>query len=173
MESLWSRIEICMTTRRMFACSIVALLVVTSALSLACGLSCSFASMNSDCHSLQAETRDSADGGMQMGGIAMAGMTMPEMAVGEKHQTASTFTPANAGHPLIGETGMCGMHSCDNATAVSSRANHSVDSALHSLVAKFVSSTGLIPPQLFRDARDDIPHDPPGDASPFSLSLRI
>ena len=56
-ETLWRKIETGMMIRRIFAGSIVALLLSVSSLAAACDLSCAFASMNSDCHSQQAESK--------------------------------------------------------------------------------------------------------------------
>ena len=89
-----------MMIRRIFAGSIVALLLSVSSLAAACDLSCAFASMNSDCHSQQTESQDSASGGMNMDGMAMAGMTMPEMASSEGQQAVPAISRVKSESPV-------------------------------------------------------------------------
>lgn len=172
-ESLCRTIKIGMTTRRLFAGSIVALLLSVSSLAAACDLSCTFASLNSDCHSLQDEPQDSASGGMKMDGMAMPGMTMPEMSSGEDQHRLSAATHGNIGHPSIGEMGPCQRRACDNSSAVSTRTNRSVDSYFHSLLAVAESPRANHAPPLFHDAPDDVAFSCPIDGTPLQLTLRI
>jgi hypothetical protein len=162
-----------MIVRRIFAGSIVALLLSVSSLAAACDLSCAFASMSSDCHSEQAAAQDSAPGGMAMNGMSMAGMTMPGMAGGGGQPANSVAARANTSHPSIGEMGPCEKQNCDNGSAVSAKTTRSVDSHSHSLlaVAGTPRADGALP--FFHDARDDIAHYRTLDASPLHLSLRI
>ena len=162
-----------MMIRRIFAGSIVALLLSVSSLAAACDVSCAFASMNSDCHSEQTESRESAPGGMKMDGMAMAGMTMPEMAGGEDQQTVSAATRANIGHASIGEMGPCEKQTCDNSSAVSAKTSRSGDSHFHSILAVTETPRADIAPLFFHDARDDVASHCPSDGSPLQLSLRI
>src|ERR1700733_7624074 len=105
-----------MKMKRILAGSIVALLASVSTLAAACDLSCAFGSMNSDCHSSQVQNLDSDSGGMKMDGMAIAGMTMPEMPGVAGQQISSTTERARTGHPSIGDMGPCERHSCDGGT---------------------------------------------------------
>jgi hypothetical protein len=151
----------------------VALLLSVSSLAAACDLSCTFASMNSDCHSEQIETQQSAPGAMKMDGMAMAGMTMPEMAAGEGRQKVSAAAPAITGHPSIGEMGPCEKQACDNGSALSARTTRSVDSHSHSFLAVAGTPRADDAPTIFHDARDDVAAFHIRDGSPLHLSLRI
>ncbi len=162
-----------MTIRRIFAGSIVALLLSVSSFTAACDLSCAFASMNSDCHSAQTESQDSAVGGMKMDGMEMAGMTMPETAGGEGQQAVSAAALPNVAHPSIGEMGPCEKQNCDNGSAVSAKTTRSVDSHSHSLLAVAETPRADDALTIFHDARDDVASFPIRDASPLQLSLRI
>src|ERR1700683_4458294 len=124
-----------MMIKRIFAGSIVALLLSAASLAAACDISCAFASMNSDCHSGKTEPPDSAAGGMKMDGMEMAGITMPEMAGGEGQQAVNTAALAIIAHPSIGEMGPCQKQACDNGFAVSAKTTRSVDSHSHSPLA--------------------------------------
>jgi len=162
-----------MPIRRIFAGSIVALLLSVSSLAAACDLSCAFASMNSDCHSAHAESQDLAVGGMKMSGMEMAGMTMPEVAGGESQQTVSAATPANVAHPSIGEMGPCEKQNCDNGSAVSAKTTRSVDSHSHTLFAVAGTPRADDPLTIIHGARDDIAPFHIRDGSPLHISLRI
>ena len=170
---LCRRIEIGMKIRRIFAGSIVALLLLVSSLAAACDVSCAFASMNSDCQSVQTESQKSAPGEMKMDGMAMAGTTMPELAGGEDQQTDFSAALANIGHPSIGEMGPCEKQACDDNSAVSAKTSSSIDSHIHSILV--VTETLLAAGALtsFHDARDDISPYRVRDRSPLPLSLRI
>jgi hypothetical protein len=159
--------------KRIFAGSIVALLLSVASLAAACDLSCGFASMNTGCHSAQASTQDSAVGGMKMDGMAMAGMTMPGMASGEGHQEVSAAAPANIAHPSIGEMGPCERQNCDNGSAVFAKTTRSVDTLSHSLSAVTEARLADDAWMIFHDARDDIASIHVRDGSPLLLSLRI
>src|SRR5579864_3745334 len=111
-----------MRIRRIFAGSIVALLLSVSPLAAACDISCAFPSISADCHSQRTESQASASGGMKMDGMAMAEMPMPEMANGQGQQPEPAATGPNASHALIGEMGPCERQSCDNGFSVSARA---------------------------------------------------
>jgi hypothetical protein len=162
-----------MMIRRIIAGSIVALLLSVSSLAAACDLSCAFPSMSADCHSEQTETQDSSSGGMKMDGMAMAGMTMPEMGRVANQQSFSANSRINASHPSIGEMGPCERQSCDSDTPVSARLTRSFDSQFHSILANPETSRANCAPTLFRDARNDIAHDRQNDGSSLHLSLRI
>ena len=162
-----------MMIQRIYAGSIVALLLSVSPLAAACDLSCAFASMKSDCHSEQTDSLDSAPRGMTMNGLTMAGMTMPEMAAGEMQLTVSAISRANASHPSIGEMGPCERQACDSGSAVSVRASRSVFPQLHSILTIAKTSRAAISPPHFHGARDDVPPYSTIDGSPLHLSLRI
>jgi hypothetical protein len=159
--------------RRIFAGSIGALLLSVTSLAAACDVSCAFASMSSDCHAVQAESQDSAPGGVTMDGMAMAGMTMPEMGSGANLQTVSAISQTSPNHPSIGEMGPCEKQSCDSDTPVSARMTRSIDSQFHSILADTETPRANCAPALSHDARDDITHNRPSGGSPLHLSLRI
>jgi hypothetical protein len=162
-----------MMIRRIFAGSIVALLLSVTSLAAACDLSCAFASMSSDCHAQQTKSQGSAPGGMTMGSMAMAGMMMPEMANDEAQPAALAISRSNASHPSIGEMGPCERQACDNGSAIFVKAARSGDTQFHSLLAatEIPSADGAL--AFIRDARNDIAHNRPSDESPLLLSLRI
>ena len=172
-ETLCRRIEIGMMTRRIFAGTIVALLLSVSSLAAACDLSCAFPSMGADCHSEQTEPQGSSSGVMKLDGMAMAGMTMPETGSNANHQAVSAISRANASHPSIGEMGPCEKQSCDSDTPVSARMTRSIDSQFHSILANTETPRANCAPTLFHDARDDIAHYLPSGKSPLRLSLRV
>jgi hypothetical protein len=167
------KIEIGMMNRRIFAGSVVALLLSASSLAAACDLSCAFLSMNSDCHAEQTESQDSAPDGMKMDGMAMAGMTMPEMASGGERQAVSANSQARASHPSIGEMGPCEKQACDNGSAISATTARSGNSHFHSILAASETPRDLGALKLFHDARDDVATHHVRDASPLQLSLRV
>jgi hypothetical protein len=162
-----------MMIRRIFAGSIVALLLSVSSLAAACDLSCAFPSMRADCHSDQSEPQDSSPGSMKMDGMAMAGMTMTEMGNGASQQEVSAISRTNASHASIGEMGPCEKQSCDSDTPVSARMTRTIDSPFHSILANTETPRANCAPTLFHDARDDIAHYLPNGKSPLQLSLRI
>lgn len=162
-----------MMIRRIFAGSIVALLLSVTSLAAACDVSCAFASMSSDCHAKQTGSQDSAPGGMTMDGMAMAGMTMPEMATGEVQQGVSAISRSKASHPSIGEMGPCERQACDSGSAVFAKTTRSGDSHFHSILGVAETPCADGPLTLFRDARDDIAMPHVRDGSPLHLSLRI
>jgi len=159
--------------RRIFAGSIVALLLSVSSLAAACDVSCAFASMNSDCHSQQTESQASEPGSMKMDGMAMAGMAMPEMGSGNIQQTEFAATHAEPGHPSIGEMGPCEKQTCDDNVSIIAKASCSADSHFHPLpaVADTSSVDGAPPP--FHDARENVSSDIPRHPGSLPVSLRI
>jgi hypothetical protein len=157
-----------MMIKRIFAGSIVTVLLSVSPLAAACDLSCAFASMNSDCHSEQTERQGSASGDMKMDG-----MTMPGMAHSEDPRADSAISQANAAHPSIGEMGPCEKQACDNNSAISAKTNRSFDSHFDSIQALTESLRDGDALTLFHGARDDIARYRPGDAGPLHLTLRI
>jgi len=153
--------------------SIVALLLSVTSLAAACDVSCAFVSMSSDCHAKQTESQDSAPGGMKMDGMAMAGMTMPEMASGEGQQDVPAISQSKASHPSIGEMGPCERQACDNGPAVFAKTTRSGDSQFHSMLAVAETPRAVGAITLFHDARDDLATHQVRDAIPLPLSLRI
>ena len=154
--------------RRIFAGSIVALLLSVSPLAAACDLSCAFARTDSDCHSRKVEAQDLTSGGMNMDGMAM-----PEMAQNKDQLTMSTMSRANANHPSIGDMGPCEKQPCDGNSAVSAKTSRSVDSQFHTILA--VTET-LDAPEILKRlhyARDDVATYYIRDGSSLHLTLRI
>jgi hypothetical protein len=162
-----------MRKRRIFAGSIVALLLSVSPLAAACDLSCAFAAMNSDCHAQQVGTQDSPSGDMKMDGMAMDGMAMPEIAHNQDQDEGSAILGANTEHPSIGEMGPCERQSCDGDSAVSANASHSLAPQHNFILAIFKIPGADSAPSLFHGARDDVAAHNGRDGSLFHLSLRI
>jgi hypothetical protein len=160
-----------MTKRRIFAGSIVVLLLSVSPLAVACDLSCAFPSLNSDCHSEQTKPqRFSSSGDMKMDGMAMDGMTIPEMAQNEDQLAISR---GKSRHPAIGEMGPCERQVCDTDSAVSARVSRSADLHFHSILAVADTCRARNALSLFHGARDSIAKDYVRDGSPLHLSLRV
>jgi hypothetical protein len=172
-ETLCRKIESGMMIRRIFAGSIVALLLSLSPLAAACDLSCAFPSVNSDCHSEQTKPQGPSSGDMKMDGMATDGMTMPEMANSEGQQGLSAISLANAAHPSIGEMGPCERQACDTGSAVSAKTSRSADLHFHSMLAVADTSRVSNALSLFHGARDNIATDHVRDGSPLHLSLRV
>src|SRR6266700_2390525 len=122
------RIMISMMVRRIFAGSVVLLLVAVSAVAAACDLSCAFASMSSDCHARQNGVQDSPSSGMNRNGMNMPGMAMPEIAHGEDLPSVSAMAESKSGHPSVQEMGACERQACDSGSAVSAGTNRSPNS---------------------------------------------
>ncbi|MBZ5660114.1 MAG: hypothetical protein LAO08_06870 [Acidobacteriia bacterium] len=167
-----------MMPKRMFAGSVVLLLLSVSSLAAACDISCTFAWMNSDCHSRQTPLQDPSSSamnmnGMDMAGMNMAGMAMPESADGEDTQSVSARTEKTSGHPSIGEMGPCERQACDNSSAVSTRTYRSLATYSHCAPAFLGNLRATAAPPHFHDARDDVASFPLIDASPLNQSLRI
>jgi hypothetical protein len=162
-----------MMIRRIFAGSIVALLLSVSSFAAACDVSCAFAAMNSDCHSQQTESQDLAPGGMKMDGMAMAGMTMPGMASDEDQHAVSVISRLKASHPSIGAMGPCEKQACDNGFAVFAKTTCTGDSHFHSTLAIAETPRGDGAFTLIRGALDDIATYQVRDGIPLHLSLRI
>ena len=162
-----------MPIRRIFAGSIVALLLSVSPLAVACDLSCAFGSMKSDCHSERAELNDSASGSMKMVGMAMGGMTMPGKAGTVDQQEDSAAARANVGHPSVGEMGPCEKQACDNGAALTAKTTRPIDS--HSLSRQAVPEIPCADngPAIFHGARDDFAAVRNRAGNPLHLSLRI
>jgi hypothetical protein len=157
-----------MIIRRIFAGSIVALLLTVSPLAAACDLSCAFARADSDCHSQKVEAQDPASGGMTMDGMAM-----PEMAQNKDQLAMSTISRANANHPSIGDMVPCEKQSCNSNTAVSAKTSRSVDSQFHTILAatETLGSREIL--KLLHGARDDVATYYIRDGSSLHLTLRI
>jgi hypothetical protein len=162
-----------MIFRRIFAGSIVALLLSVSSFAAACDVSCAFASMSSDCHSQQTESQDLAPGGMKMDGMVMAGMTMPGMASSDDQKAVPAISRLKASHPSIGAMGPCEKQACDNGSAVIAKTTRFGDSHFHSIlaIAETPRADGAL--TLIRDPRDDIATYQVRDGSPLHPSLRI
>jgi hypothetical protein len=161
-----------MMIRRIFAGSVAALLLSVTSLAAACDVSCAFASMRSDCHAQQTESQASAPGGMTMDGMAMAGMTMPEMDSGADQQTVSAISQSKASHPSVGEMRLCERQACDNGSAIFARTTRSGDSQFHSIIAVAQTPRADDARTLLHDARDDIATNHVHDGIPLHLSLR-
>lgn len=167
-----------MKARRIFAGSIVALMLSVSPLAAACDLSCAFASMDSDCHAQRAETRDAASSGMHMDGMHMDGMdmdgmTMPGMAHSPEQKAGSAISAVMPNHPSIGEMGPCEKQSCDGDSTVSAKAKRSFAEQHDLILATIEIPRARSAPPTLRGARDDIAAHRIHDASPLLRILRI
>src|SRR5258708_687552 len=105
--------------RRIFAGSIVALLLSVSSLAAACDVSCAFASMTSDCHAQQTEAQKSPSGQMKMDGMAM-----PKMSGGDSMNQQMVSGPPRTMplHAAVVDMGACERQSCDQAPALTVKA---------------------------------------------------
>jgi hypothetical protein len=156
--------------RRIFAGSIIGLLLWVSSLAVACDLSCGFAQFHSDCHSPQMAATESGPAEM-----TIAGMTMPEMVGADSTDQGIYFsTPrATAAHAVIGEMGPCQRESCDQVQALAAKTNHSTAVQFDLIWAVAGSSHVGCLQTAFHDAREDIAPLGPGIHTPLSMSLRI
>jgi hypothetical protein len=161
-----------MMIRRIFAGSIVALLLSVFSIGAACDLSCAFSSMNLDCHSRQA-IQGSSSSGMNMSGMNMAGMDMQETADGGEQPSVSAIAEGKGSHPSIGEMGLCERKACNNGTAVSAKTNRLVSSNFHSVPAFLGTPRTDGSSPHFRNARDDVDSSLLRGASPLHQTLRI
>ena len=157
--------------RKIFAGSLVALLLCVSSLAAACDLSCGFAQFRSDCHSPQMVADGSSPSDM-----TMAGMTMPEGAGGSYGIDQQVTIPAPRpmpAHAVLADMGACERQSCDQGQALTSRANHSVAAQFETIstVARFSRIDSLR--ASFHGARGDIAPLSPVVHSPLSVTLRL
>jgi hypothetical protein len=162
-----------MMIRRVFSGSMVALLLSVPSLAAACDVSCAFASMNSDCHSQQVETQDSAGGDMKMDGMAMDGMAMPEMEHAQGQQSGSAISSVKAIHPSIGEMGACEKQPCEGDSAISAKARASSAPPLNLILAVIEIPHSDHAPPLFSAAREDIATRAYQNERPLRIALRI
>ena len=162
-----------MTSRRILAGSVALLLLAVSALAAGCDISCSFAAMNSDCHSRHAAIQYSSSDEMTMSAMDMAGMAMPETARARTPQSVSANRDETSSHPSIGEMGPCEHQACENSSAVSAR--RALLAAAHfSFVSAFLETPlGTDGSSHLHDARDDVASFPLRDASRLNRNLRI
>jgi len=162
-----------MRIKRIFAGSIVALLLSVSPLAAACDLSCAFARADSDCHLQKLKTQDPASGGMKMDGMAMDGMSMSEMAATADPRESFTISREDGNHPSIGEMGTCERHNCDSGSAVSARSRRSVASSPHVILPVTRTSRARDTRMPFHHARDNVAMHPIRGGNPLPLNLRI
>jgi hypothetical protein len=154
--------------RRIFAGSLVVLLLCVSSLAAACDLSCGFALFGSDCHSPEMAAADSGPSDM-----TMDAMTMSELA-GEN----STIQPmvsqqAMPVHAVLSEMGACERQSCDQGQALASKANHSAAAQFDAVSLITESADSEILRAALHESQDDISLFNPVVHSPFDVSLRI
>jgi hypothetical protein len=162
-----------MMIRRVFSGSMVALLLSVPSLAAACDVSCAFASMNSDCHSQQVETQDSAGGGIRMDGMAMDGMAMPGMEHNQGQRTDSAISSVKAIHPSIGEMGACEKQPCEGDSAISVKARASSAPPLNLILAVIKIPHSDHAPPLFSAAREDIATRAFQNERPLRIALRV
>jgi hypothetical protein len=162
-----------MILKRIFACSILTLLLSASSLGAACDVSCAFASMSSDCHSEQDSNQATASGGMNMAGMAMVGMTMPEMGGGQDQQSNFSISGTMARHISIGEMGPCEKQACDSSSAVSANTYRSAHANFHSIPAAIEPPHATTAPPHFQDTRGDTASYLSGNRNSFQLNLRV
>lgn len=156
--------------RRIFAGSMIGLLLGVSSLAVACDLSCGFAQFHSDCHSPQMAATESGPAG-----VTMAGMTMPEMSGADStdQEIYSPTSRAMSAHAVIGEMGPCERESCDQVQALTGKINHSNAVQFEMIWAVAgLSYIGFLQ-TAFHDAREDIAPLCPVIHTPLSMSLRI
>jgi hypothetical protein len=155
--------------RRIFAGSLVALLLFVSSLAAACDLSCGFALSRSDCHSPEMVATDSGASDMTMAGMRMANRADENPT---DQQIGSSPQEAMPAHAVLADMGACERQSCDQAQALASKADHSTATQFDT-VSTVSGSPDMSLPAAFQESRDDIPLLIPADHSPLKLSLRI
>jgi hypothetical protein len=169
------RIEIGIMIRRLFAGSIVAILLWASSLAAACDLSCAFASMSSDCHSEQTSHQDSTPGGMKMDGTAMTGMTMPEMSNDDSINQQMVSAPSRTMpvHAAVVDMGACERQTCDQAPVLAAKANHPAAATCDAVRALtgFPCKGNL--QTASHDARDDFARLAQVVYGPLRVTLRV
>ena len=159
-----------MMIRRIFAGSLVALLLSFPPFAAACDVSCSFMQIGTDCHFGQMGTRDSMPSVSKMDGMAMHEMPGAGHAV---QQATSKTERAESRHMRIGEMGPCERQSCDGGSAILARASRPVDPQFQAVLAPGESSRADFSRLCLHDARDDIAHHRPADTSSLRLILRV
>jgi len=107
--------------------------------------------------------------------MAMAGMTMPEVAEAGSpdQQTVSPSPGAIPAHAVLVDMGACESQPCDQAQALTSKINHSTAAQFETIS----TATGFSDMNSFRaafhEARDDIAPLTPVVHTPLDVSLRI
>ncbi len=162
-----------MLLRRIFAGSILTLLLSASSLGAACDVSCAFASMNSDCHSQRAGDEASASGGMNMPGMAMPGMDLPEMGGGQDQQAIPAISETRVPHPAIGEMGPCETQTCDSGSVGPAKSNGSGTLGFHSIAAAIGIPRIASALPHFQDSQGDTASFLPRNRSSLQLNLRV
>ena len=159
-----------MMIRRIFAGSIVALLLSVSSLAAACDLSCAFARANSDCHSREMKAQRSAPADM-----TMAGMTMPKMSgdYSMNQQMVSAPPRTMPLHAAVVDMGTCERQSCDQAPVLGVKANHPTAAKSDAVFAHNGFPRIAGPQTAFHDARDGLARLGPIVHAPLIVSLRI
>ena len=159
-----------MMIRRLFAGSIVALLLAVSSLAAPCDLSCAFAPRKSDCHAQQTEAQNSPSGDMNMAGMNMAGMSGGESM---NQQLVSAPSPTLPVHAGVVDMGTCERQSCDPAPVPAVKANHPA-TATSDLVCTLAGFPGIGSLQTAsHDARNDLARVAQVVHAPLSVSLRV
>ena len=156
--------------RRIFAGSLVMLLMYVSSLAAACDLSCGFSLFRSDCHSPEIASADSGPSD-----ITMVAMTMPEMA-GEnstERQISSSPKQAMPPHAALADLGACERQSCDQAQALPSKADHSTAAQFDTISTVAESSCMESLRIACPESRDGSPPFSAFVYSPLDVSLRI
>jgi len=156
--------------RRIFAGSLVTLLLGMSSLAAACDLSCGFAHFRSDCHSPQMAAEDSGPSDM-----TMAGMTMPEGPGGNyiAQQVIAPAPQAMPAHAVLADMGACERQSCDQGQALASRVIHSVAAQFETISTGAGFSRADSLRTSFHEARGDIAPLGPVVHSPLTVNLRV
>ena len=174
----WSSLADVLKMKRVFAGSMVALMLSVSAFAASCDLSCGFASSRSDCHTQNTQVQPSVTADVNMD-MPMAGMQMPGMpATGTRNQTASQISVFEMSreiphHASFVDIGACERQSCSEDQAVAARVNPSTMS--HCDVTWAVAHSCYVDrfPATFHDGGDDISQGVRESHSPPVLTLRI
>jgi hypothetical protein len=174
-EDIRCRIKGGMVIRRIFASSIVALLLLVTPLAVACDLACAFSSLVSDCHTAQAAVQTPASGEMNMDGMNMSGMDMSKTP-GEMDRPAdAAASRTHEVHPSIGDMGPCEKQACAGSPATSTNVKKSDLGNLHVPVALVAAERhpADAASALFRIPRDEITQQSGAGGSHLHLNLRI
>jgi len=161
--------------RRIFASSIVALLLLVTPLAVACDLACAFSSLVSDCHAAQTAVQTPASGEMDMDRMNMAGMDMPRTPGEMRRPADSAVSRTHEVHPSIGDMGPCEKQACAGSPVTSANVKKSGLGNLQVPVALVAAEThpADAASALFRIPRDEITQQSGTGGSHLHLNLRI
>ena len=161
--------------KRMFAGSIIVLLLSVSSFAMACDVSCGLSQLQSDCHSARLASQNSFSTDTKMDGMEMDGMAMPATSNDRSADLQIVLAPfpSDAHHAFVGEMGPCERQSCDQDASDISKSTRIITPQFHTLltIVHFPQVDGL--QTIFYNPREDIAVFDPNHRFPLSISLRV